>query len=62
MKIDQELINGCQRYLDTLKERSAKVEQQKAELRRIEQEKAVRREHWRRLLYGGNRSFVTVIV
>ena len=62
MQIDEELVRGCERYLSTLKERSAMVEQQKAELRRIEQEKAIKREHWRRLLYGDNGSFVTVIV
>ena len=62
MKIDQELINGCQRYLDTLKERSAMVEQQKAELRRAEEQRAARREHWRKLLYGENASYFTIIV
>jgi len=62
MQIDEELVRGCQRYLDTLKERSAIVEQQKAELRRAEEQRAARREHWRKLLYGENASCFTIIV
>lgn len=62
MKIDEELVRGCERYLDTLKERSAIVEQRKAELRRADEQRATRREHWRRLLYGDDASYLTVIV
>lgn len=62
MKIDQELINGCQRYLDTRKERSAMVEQQRVEQRKVEEQKRLKREQWRKLLYDTDGQGVTVIV
>lgn len=62
MKIDQELINGCQRYLDTLKERSAMVEQRKAELRRADEQRATRREQWRKMLYESDEKGISLII
>ncbi len=62
MKVDQELINGCQRYLDTLKERSAIMEQRKAELRRAEEQRAARREQWRKMLYESDKKGISLII
>lgn len=59
--IDEELIKGCQRYLTELEKRSQIVEAQKEEQRKLDQHKAVRREYWRKRLYGANSKPVTVI-
>ena len=59
---DDELVKGCQRYLDTLKERTEVVEKQKAELRQAEEQKRVKREQWRNILYGDSKQGMTVIV
>ncbi len=61
-KTDDELVRGCQRYLDTLKERSEVLERQKAERRQADEQKAVKREYWRNLLYGDSKQGMTVIV
>lgn len=61
MQIDEELVRGCQRYLDELERRSRIVEQRKREQAAIEQQRSVRRDQWRRLLYGGG-SYLTVIL
>lgn len=61
-KKDDELVNGCQRYLDTLKKRSQIVERQKEELRQAEEKKYARREYWRKMLYEINNNGMTVIV
>ena len=59
---DDELVQGCQRYLDTLKKRSIEVEKKREEERKIEERKRVRREYWRKILYGGKGHGLTVIV
>lgn len=60
MKIDEELIRGCQRYLDTLKEKTLAIEKMKEEQKRIEKQKKIRREYWRQALYerGSFRTFI----
>lgn len=62
MKVDQELINGCQRYLKTLKERLAIVEQQEAELRRADEQRDAKREKWRKKLYESNEKGLFLIL
>lgn len=62
MKIDEELIQGCQRYLDELKRRAKILEEQKAEQRKIEEQKIIRREYWRKVLYGHGRGLTSFIV
>lgn len=62
MKIDQELIKGCQRYLDTLHERTSIVEKQREEQRKAEEHRAVKREQWRKMLYGSNEKGVSLII
>lgn len=61
-KIDEELIKGCQRYLNELEKRNRIVEAQKEKQRTLEEEKAVRREYWRKMLYGAKSKSVTLIV
>jgi hypothetical protein len=61
MEIDDELIRGCQRYLDTLKERTRAIEKEKEEQRKLEEHKRIRREYWRHALYGKGR-FVNLFV
>lgn len=62
MKIDDELIKGCQRYLDTLHERTSIVEQQREEQRKTEEQRAVKRERWRKMLYGDNEKGISLII
>lgn len=61
-QIDDELVKGCQRYLDTLKKRSDMVEQQRDEQRKVEEQKRLKREQWRKLLYDTDGQGMTVIV
>lgn len=61
-KQDDELVRGCKRYLDTLNKRSAEVEQQREEQRKAEEQKRLKREQWRKLLYGTEGQGLTVIV
>ena len=60
--LDDELVKGCQQYLDTLKNRSEVVERQKAEQRQAEEQKRVKREQWRKLLYETEGQGLTFIV
>lgn len=62
MKIDDELVKGCQRYLDTLHERTSIVEKQREEQRKTEEQRAVKREQWRKMLYGGNGKGISIII
>lgn len=58
MKIDEELVEGCQRYLSELERREKIVQEQK----RAEERKQEIRAKWRKRLYGDNDEIVTVIV
>ena len=62
MKIDDELIKGCERYLSTLKEKTRIVEQQREEQLKAEEQRAARREHWRKMLYGANAKGISLII
>ncbi len=62
MKIDEELVRGCERYLSTLKEKTRIVEQQREEQRKAEEHRAARREQWRKMLYGSNNGGVSLII
>jgi hypothetical protein len=57
MRIDEELKNGCQRYLSELERREKIVQEQK----RAEERKQEIRAKWRRLFYDDNDEIVTVI-
>lgn len=61
-KIDKELVKGCERYLSTLKEKTRIVEQQREEQRREEKQKKIRREQWRKMLYGSNEKGISLII
>ena len=62
MKIDDELVRGCERYLSTLKKKTRIVEQQREEQRKAEEHRAARREQWRKMLYGSNEKGVSLII
>lgn len=61
-RLDDELIKGCQRYLENLKGRSAIVERQKEIQRKVEEQKRIRREYWRKMLYETEGQGLTVVV
>lgn len=58
----EELVKGCQRYLDELEKRNLAAEKLKEEKRLSEEHKAARREYWRELLYADNQKGITVII
>lgn len=62
MKIDDELVRGCERYLKTLRERTAIVEKQREEQRKAAEQRAARREHWRKIFYGSNEKGISLII
>lgn len=61
-RLDNELVKGCQRYLDTLKKRTEVIEQQKSEQRKVDEQKRIRREYWRKMLYETKGQGITVVV
>lgn len=61
-KLDDELVKGCQRYLDTLKKRTGVLEQQKSEQRKVDEQKRMKREQWRKRLYEPKGQGLTVVV
>ena len=62
MKIDDELVKGCHRYLDTLHERTSIVEKQREEQRKAEEQRAARREQWRKMLYESDEKGISLII
>ena len=65
VKIDDELRQACQRYLDERKRREKLLGLDPESLRKVELEekkREMRREYWRRKLYGGNSDAITYIV
>ena len=58
MKIDEELVDGCQHYLEELERRKGLAEQHQ----RAEQQKREKRDKWRKLLYEDGEGLITVIV
>lgn len=61
-EFDKELIESCRRYLSELKRRSTILEKEKAELKEAEAQKKVRREYWRKVLYGSREQYLSLIV
>ena len=59
---DDELVQACQRLLDSLNNRNLEIEKTKKEQRKVEEQKRVRREYWKKILYGGNAGDLTIIV
>ncbi len=62
MKIDEELVRGCQRYLAELKRRSDIAALDKAERKEAELQRSIKREHWRKVLYGGHGKGLTTMI
>lgn len=58
MRIDEELVEGCQRYLSELERREKIVHEQ----RRAEERKQEIRAKWRRLLFEDSKEMVTVVI
>ena len=65
VKIDDELRQACQHYLDERKRREKLLGLDPESIRKRELEekkRELRREYWRKKLYGGNSGFVTYVV
>ena len=62
MKIDEELVRGCQRYLAELKRRSDIAALDKAERKEAELQRSMKREQWRKVLYGSHGTYLTFVV
>lgn len=61
-KIDNELIKGCQRYLDELEKRTLASERLKEEQRKLNEQQKVRREYWRKILYESEGQGLTTLI
>lgn len=61
-KIDNELIKGCQRYLDELEKRTLASERLKEEQRKLNEQQKVRREYWRKILYESEVQGLTTLI
>ena len=58
MKYDEELVEGCKRFLEEMNRIEAAKKQKEEE----EKPKAARRKYWAKMLYSDNRDGVTVII
>lgn len=61
-KIDDELIQGCKRFLEEMKRVEREKEQKKEEERKAFEEREARRNHWARILYSDERQGMTFII
>ena len=61
-KIDEELIRGCERFLEEMKRVEREKEQKKEEERKASEEREARRNYWRRMLYSDKRQGMTFII
>ena len=65
VKIDEELIQACRRYLEERKRREKLLGLDRESVLKAEEEekkRLQRREYWRKKLYGGKSSPITFIV
>lgn len=65
VKIDEELVQACRRYLEVRKRREKELGLDRESLLKAEEEekkRLQRREYWRKKLYGGNSAPITFIV
>ena len=65
VKIDDELVQACRRYLEVRKRREKELGLDRESLRKAEEEekkRLMRREYCRKKLYGGNSAPITFIV
>ena len=61
-KIDDELIQGCKRFLEEMKRVELEKKQKKEEERKALEEKEARRNYWRKILYSDKRQGMTFII
>ena len=61
-KIDDELIEGCKRFLEEMKRVEREKEQKKEEERKALVEREARRNHWKEMLYSNERQGMTLII
>ena len=61
-KIDDDLINGCERFLEEMKRVDLEKEQKKEAARKASEEREAKRNHWAKVLYSGKRQGMTLII
>ena len=61
-KIDDELIEGCKRFLNEMKRVEHEKAVKKEEERKALEEREARRNYWRKILYSDERQGMTFII
>ena len=61
-KIDDELIHGCQRFLDEMKRVELEKKKKKEEERIASEEREARRKYWAQKLYSDESQGMTIII
>ena len=62
MKIDEELVEGCKRFLDEIKRVEHEKAEKKEEERRASEQREARRKYWAKMLYSEDAQGMTFIV
>ena len=61
-KIDDELIEGCKRFMEDMKRVEREKEKKQQEERKALKEREARRNHWKKMLYSDKRQGMTLII
>ena len=61
-KIDDELIHGCQRFLDEMKRVELEKKKKEEEERVASEEREARRKYWAQKLYSDESQGMTIII
>ena len=61
-KIDDELIQGCKRFLDEMKRVELEKKKKEEEERKVSEERKARRNYWAQKLYSDESQGVTIII
>ena len=61
-KIDDELIQGCKRFLDEMKRVEFEKKKKEEEERKTSEEREVRRNYWAQKLYSDKSHGMTIII
>lgn len=61
-KIDDELIQGCKRFLDELKRVELEKKKKEEEERKASEEREARRKYWAQQLYSDKHQAMTIII
>ncbi len=62
IEIDDELIQGCKRFLDELKRVEREKKKKEEEERKASEERKARRNYWAQKLYSDKRQAMTIII